>query len=479
MKEAKITLNGFGVCKIAIAFLFFTATTIFSVAQTLTTLVDLTGTSSQSPSSLIQGYDGNFYGTTQVGGANNLGSAFKMTPSGSLTTLYSFCGQANCTDGEKPASGLVQATNGNFYGTTSGGGEHGLGSIFALTAKYDFKELYGFCHGLSCPDGEDPNGLIQATNGNLYGTTAFGGKNFAGTAFEMTPGGALTILHVFTGKSNEDNPFGVLFQAGNGNLYGTTTDSSGGMFEMTPTGTLTILQSFGLFVDGSNPSQLVQGRDGSLYGTMGYSGGTCDCGTVFKVTPANEFSTIYDFCSQANCTDGGIALGGLVLGSDGNFYGTNTSGGNSNSAGTIFKITPEGVLTTLYTFCSQANCTDGAYPLTTLLQGTDGNFYGTTSTGGLGGFPTGAGTIFRLSTGLAPFVKLVRNSGAVGQTGGIIGQGFTGTTGVFVNGTAASFTVVSDTFLRATIPEGATTGFVTVDTPSGTLTSNEAFRVTQ
>jgi uncharacterized repeat protein (TIGR03803 family) len=135
------------------------------------------------------------------------------------------------------------------------------------------------------------------------------------------------------------------------------------------------------------------------------------------------------------------------------------------------------VLTTIYNFCSQTNCTDGAYPAAALLQATDGNFYGTTSSGGTGGLSGNQGTIFRFSTGLGPFVKLVRDSGKVGDTNGILGQGFIGTSGVFLNGTPASFTVVSDTFIEATVPAGATSGFVTVDTPSGTLTSNVAFRV--
>ena len=149
----------------------------------------------------------------------------------------------------------------------------------------------------------------------------------------------------------------------------------------------------------------------------------------------------------------------------------------ANNAGTIFKITPQGVLTTLYTFCSQPNCTDGANPGTALMQSTDGNFYGTTFSGGQGGLSGEMGTIFRLSTGLGPFVKLVRSAGKVGQSGGILGQGFTGTTGVFLNGTPANFTVVSDTYIQATVPAGGTSGFVTVDTPGGVLTSNVPFHV--
>ncbi|HEV2400298.1 MAG TPA: choice-of-anchor tandem repeat GloVer-containing protein [Candidatus Sulfotelmatobacter sp.] len=160
---------------------------------------------------------------------------------------------------------------------------------------------------------------------------------------------------------------------------------------------------------------------------------------------------------------------------DGNFYGTTLYGGNSSGVGTIFKITPQGVLTTLYDFCSETSCADGSLPQAALIQGTDGDFYGTTTSGG----QNNNGTVFRFSMGLAPFVKLALSSGKIGQVDRVLGQGFTGTTGVFFNGTPSTFTVISDTLIRTTVPAGATTGFVTVETPGGTLTSNVVFRVIQ
>ncbi len=192
------------------------------------------------------------------------------------------------------------------------------------------------------------------------------------------------------------------------------------------------------------------------------------------MSPAGKFTTLYAFCSQTDCGDGANPAGPLVLGTDGNFYGTTISGGNSTNSGTIFKITPQGVLTTLYDFCSQPNCADGSNPQAGLIQATDGTFYGTTTSGGGTGGP---GTIFRFSTGLGPFVKLAQDSGKVGQTGYLLGQGFTGTINVSLNGTPASFTVVSDTIIRAIVPAGAGTGFVAVETPGGTLKSNVPFRV--
>ena len=295
--------------------------------------------------------------------------------------------------------------------------------------------------------------------------------------------------------------------------------------------------------DGAYPyAGLLQGPDGNFYGTT-YQGGTgvaCDvgggCGTVFKITPAGVLTTLYNFCSESGCTDGKLPYGGLILASDGNFYGTTNIGGNTTNSGrgngTVFRITPSGVLTTLYRFCTQDDCADGAFPYAALIHATDGNFYGTTFSGGTdhincagypggcgsiftitrsgklttlhsfdlsdggdlyGGLlqatdghfygttnwagPGGLGTVFGLSVGLDPFVTFVLSSGKVGRTVEVLGQGFTNTTAVSFSGIAATFTVVSDTYVKATVPSGATTGPVTVTTPGGILTSNKPFRV--
>ncbi|HZZ17364.1 MAG TPA: choice-of-anchor tandem repeat GloVer-containing protein, partial [Candidatus Sulfotelmatobacter sp.] len=199
------------------------------------------------------------------------------------------------------------------------------------------------------------------------------------------------------------------------------------------------------------------------------------------ITPTGTLTTLYTFCSKPGCTDGRYPNGGLIQATDGNFYGTTSAGGDQSIAnctyqgcGTIFEITPTGAFSTLHTFVS----TDGQNPYAGLLQRTDGTFYGTTNAGGSNGCNRGCGTVFSLSTGLGPFVKLTRDWGKAGQVGGILGQGFTGTTGVFLNGTPASFMGISDTHILATVPTGATSGFITVTTPSGTLTSNVVFRVT-
>ena len=164
----------------------------------------------------------------------------------------------------------------------------------------------------------------------------------------------------------------------------------------------------------------------------------------------------------------------LIQATDGNFYGTAAYDGLYPNFGTVFAITPSGTLTTLHNFDS----TDGSYPYAGLLQATTGGFYGTTFAGGSStACPFGCGTVFSLDMGLGPFVAFVGAAGKVSQTGGILGQGFTGTTSVTLNGIAANFTVVSDTFIKATVPQGATNGYVTVNTPTGALMSNVPFRV--
>ncbi len=296
-----------------------------------------------------------------------------MTPSGTLTTLYEFCSLPGCADGAVLFDALVQGTDGNFYGTTWGGG---------------------------------------------------GGNG--GTVFKITPSGKLTTLYSFC------------------------------------------VQYYPYCGDGSNPIKLVLGNDGNFYGTTAY-GGSYGEGSVFKITPTGTLTTIYNFCTQIACTDGAVPRDGLTLGSDGNFYSTTYYGGADNQ-GTIFQITAAGVLTTLFSF----DGTDGRYPIQHLFQATNGTFYGVTDNDG----SSGDGTVFSLSVSLSPFVETVPTSGKVGTKVIILGNKLTGSTSVTFNGTAAAFKVVSSTEITATVPTGATTGKVQVTTKSsGTLTSNVNFQV--
>lgn len=487
-----------------VVFLFCVAAAISSPAQTFTTLFSFDGTDGSLPyASLVQGVDGNLYGTT----ANNHGTVFSITTGGTLTQLYSFCVLANCADGTSPTTGLVLATDGNFYGTTQFGGANcesstgfGCGTVYKISPEGALTTLYSFCAIAKCKDGQQPSAaLIQATDGNFYGTTYEGGVKcpLGGTAFKITPEGKLTTIFSFCRPSSTSSigthPLTPLVQGTDGNLYGTTSGGGlhgeGTVFRLTLSGVLTTLYSFCTIkttrppncTDGLRPSGLIQGTDGNFYGTT-ESGGPVfgrklgGGGTIFRITPSGTFTTLYTFCSQPNCADGASPLAAPIQASDGNFYGT-TPGGGKNACnapcGTIFKITPQGSLTTLYTFCSAAGCTNDGWPQSGLVQATDGNFYGTTYLA-----TSGQGTVFQLSVGLGPIVEPVPTSGAVGSTVTILGTNLTGATAVSFNGTAATYTVVSATEITATVPVGAASGPISVTTPTGTLSSNMAFQVT-
>ncbi len=464
------------------AALLCAATATSLPAQTFGTLHSFAVTDGQTPQgALVQATDGDLYGTTSGGGANGQGTIFKINSSGTLTTVYSFCSQDGCTDGANPLAGLVQATSGDLYGTTSGGGASGYGTVFRIKLSGKLTPLYSFsCSDGTCPDGANPDvGLVQATNGDFYGTT----QDAYGTVFKITPGGTLTTLYSFSYPGRKGFfPAAGLVQTTNGDLYGTTSagpeeNGGGTIFEITAGGALKTLDAFGLYSSCSPYAGLVQAADGELYGTT--SGcGTSGYGTVFSVTTTGTLTFLYSFCSLSGCTDGEFPYAGLVQATDGNLYGTTYQGGNNScedsfGCGTIFKITSGGALTTQYTFCSQTGCTDGEYPGAALIQGTDGNLYGTTPEGGA----SGDGTVFRLSVGLGPFVETLPTSGKAGKTVKILGNDLTGATSITFNGTAAAYTVVSKSEIATTVPAGAATGTVVVVTPSQTLSSNVPFKV--
>jgi uncharacterized repeat protein (TIGR03803 family) len=374
-----------------------------SQAQTFTTVFNFDVTDGSDPSgSLVQGASGNLYGVTKSGGVNSEGTFFEIAPAGVLTTLYNFCSQPSCTDGQN-GIGLILGADGNFYGTTGGGGVNGnFGTIFKMTPTGTITTLHSFDYG----DGSDPNGsLVQAHDGVFYGVTHFGGTGAScnrsdgcGTIFAITPTGRFNNLYNFCSQANctdGDLPESGLLQASDGNLYGTT--NGGGT------------NSFGL-------------------------------GTAYKITPAGKFSSLYSFCSLTNCDDGEFPDGGLVEASNGLLYGT-TNGGGTHSAGTVFAMTPGGVVTTIHNFCSAPNCNDGSQPAATLIQGTNGNLFGTTVSGGAPGY----GVAFELSpAGRVTTLQIFDDtnggelySGMVQATSGII-YGTTTTGGANGGGTIYS-----------------------------------------
>jgi uncharacterized repeat protein (TIGR03803 family) len=456
-------------------FVLWATTTVTLPAQTFKSLDSFDNTDAAFPwATLLQASDGNFYGTTQNGGntACNLGcgTIFKITPDGKLTT-FKFDG----TNGSQPYAALVQAANGDFYGVTSTGGADNLGTVFKFTPNGGLTTLHSF----DGTDGQVPTGtLVQATDGNFYGTTQSGGSTDQGTVFKITPSGALTTLYTFTGGADGVAPVAGLIQATDGNLYGTTWGDAyhnlnvGTVFKITLRGKLTTLHSFET-TDGANPQGgLVQGTDGDFYGTT-EEGGTYNYGTIFKLTPKGKLTTLHSFSGG---TDGDTPVCTLVQATDGNFYGTASYDGKYPNFGTVFKITPSGKLTTLHNFDSK----DGSYPYAGLVQATSGKFYGATFAGGSSTACTyGCGTVFSLSVGLGPFVETLPTSGKVGAAIRILGTDLTGATSVTFNGTAAKFKVISKSEIKTNVPSGATTGTVDVMTPKGTLKSNVVFRVTK
>lgn len=478
-------------------------TAVVSSAQVFTRLSSFHGGNGAFPleESLAQGFDGAFYGTTRLGGSegncgqSGCGILFRITSEGILTTV-----RLVPAEGANPFAGLTPATNGKFYGTAEYGGVKGSGTIFEVSQVGKVTLLYSFCSQQpNCADGANPTGgLVLGTDGSFYGTTQSGGTGTAcgpvgcGTIFRITPNGVLTTRS-FDGYDGA-YPEAGLVRGSNGKLYGTTTGGGqtgyGEVFEIDRAGKLTTLYNFCAqpnCADGADVSgKVMQASDGNLYGTTNAGGGAViqpsdgnfdptavgGGGTVFKLTLEGKLTTIYSFCSLPLCSDGGNPSLGLLQGSDGNFYGTTNDG--ANGYGTVFEITSGGMLTTLHSF--DGNEGGGA---SGLLQSTRGAFYGTTGTGG--DFTcnpgNGCGTVFSLDIGLGAFVSFMRDYGKVESVAEILGQGLTGTSSVSFNGTIATFSVVSDTYIRATIPVGATTGFVTVITPDGTLTSNVQFQV--
>lgn len=342
----------------------------------------------QNPqASLIQASDGNFYGTTDAGGATGEGTVFEITPAGVETVLHSF---GNSGDGDHPQAGLIQGSDGNFYGTTYDGGANDDGTVFKITPAGMETVLYSFG---SSGDGYTPaGGLIQGSDGNFYGTTSSGGAHSFGTVFKITPGGAETVLYSFgaNGDGDADEPFAGLIQGSDGNFYGTTAlgglTSAGTVFKITPAGAETVLYSFanGKANDGQHPRGLIQGSDGNFYGTTN-AGGANSRGTVFEITPSGTETVLHSFGSGS---DGQNPDTGVIQGSDGNFYGTTQNGG-ANGDGTVFQVTAAGLETVLYSFGSSG---DGRGPQAGVIQGSDGNFYGTTYSGGANSY----GTVFKI-----------------------------------------------------------------------------------
>jgi len=333
------------------------------------------GSDGARPSSvLIMDASGNLFGVTRFGGANNFGTVFKVSPRGKEKVLYSFAGGS---DGGHPVGGLAMDSAGNLYGTTLDGGANDLGTVFKLTSHGKKKILHSFA---SDGDTYAPNSpLIMDADGNLYGTTTMGGVADNGTVYKVTPTGQETVLLSFMGGSEGFFTAGGLIMDASGNLYGTAqlggANGVGAVFKLTPGGQETILYSFDYGNYGQQPAGgVIMDDSGNLYGTTS-GGGEFDQGIVFKVTPEGQETILYAFDGG---TGGGTPFARRVMDASNNLYGTTYSGGHG---GTVFKLTPSGKETVLHGFTAGA---DGAHPDRGVIMDARGNLYGTTPEGGAG-----------------------------------------------------------------------------------------------
>lgn len=388
------------------------------MVASLETVHDLRAPEGSAPNSgLIRGRDGCLYGTTTDNSAadhsaQTYGSVFRLSPDGTLTTLHTF----SFRDGAYPWE-LVQGRDGCFYGTTWKGGTTVFGTVFRLTPDGEFTTLHNFDG--SGPDGKYPQaGLLEGSDGCLYGTTeGGGGSGELGTVFRVSPDGTFATIHRFEGQDGS-SPSATLIQGKDGFFYGVTpfggagfdhtvNSGAGTVFRLTPGGQVTTLHSFH-GADGELPVALLQGADGNFYGTTSYGGAGSSpvkymgSGTLFRITPAGKFTVLHRFGSA-----GGHPGRGLVQGQDGDLYGTSQDGESydaflktGTNGGTLFRFSLQSLQRTiLHDFQGEA---DGASP-TVLLRDEDGSLYGTTSGGGA----EDRGTVFRLTLKrLPPLPKL-------------------------------------------------------------------------
>ncbi|MFN7994941.1 MAG: choice-of-anchor tandem repeat GloVer-containing protein [Bryobacteraceae bacterium] len=410
------------------------------------------------PGILAQGRDGNIYGTTLDGGTFGYGSVFVITPSGGLTTLYSFDG----TSGLGPQGGLAMGLDGNFYGTTYQGGAGPAGTIFKITPAGSVTFLYSF---LNNGDGAYPRTPpVPAPDGNLYGVSA---NHAASTLYRITPSGTFTVLATMPSES-----YAPLTLGSDGKLYGVTdvagTFNEGTVFSATTAGVVKTVYNFTAATGYAPDGQLLQANDGNFYGTASL-GGAHGGGVVFKLTPAGIYTVLHSFTALPS-TLGSQPMAGLVLGSDGFLYGT-TSIGGAGGYGTIFRLKTNGAnFAVIHDFTK----VDGNGPNSTPLLHTNGKIYGMTMSGGT----LNLGVLYSLDATLKPFASVfVTRSGKVGTTTQLLGQGFSTATGILFGAGAGTFTAVSDTYMTAKVAAGATTGLVTVKEPGGNLVSPLNFKV--
>lgn len=433
-------------------------------AQTVSVLYTFTGSVGYPGGiALTQGLDGNLYGTTGGGTTQDRhGTIFQLTTDGAYQTFHVFQGP---TGGYEP-EGLILGADGFFYGVTAlttAPKPTGLGTVYKISSAGTFTTIQDLTGTSIAYPGAPP---VEAGNLSFYGT-AQGGASHAGTVYRLAPDGKVTVAHSF---NYTDGYLPTAITLGlDGQLYGTATEggagNSGTVFSLSESGQFRLLYSFSGDTDGGGPLGLTLGNDGNLYGMAAYSQ-PHNFSVLYRITPTGNFSILHTFVGGAK--DGSTAIGTLTQASDGRLYGVTDAGGFFND-GTVFSIGIDGSYRLEYVFDYQIGPVN---PKDTLIQHTNGLFYGIISTGS-------SSAVYSLDLGFAPFVKAVLNTGKAGSNVEILGQGFTGTNSVTFNGAAATFSVVSDTYMTATVPNGATSGPIQITTPGAVLISNLNFIVLQ
>jgi uncharacterized repeat protein (TIGR03803 family) len=424
---------------------------------------------------IVQGRDGNMYGDGAVCGANGGGAVYKISPAGAESVFYSFPQQwTNCG-----GAGLTLGSDGNFYGTCiAGNPATGLGSIFRLTPAGVFTDLHDFTgvNGDSLPVYPP----IQASDGNFYGVSG-NEVQICGNVYRMTPAGVYTNLHTFSGSDCHPSN---LVQASDGNLYGTLADcavvsTDGCVYRISTAGVFKEIHDFALTTGEVPCTGLIQGKDGKLYGATN-SGAANGWGNIYKLTTAGVATDLHDFnnATDAACVNNAGPPVNMLQVADGTFYGVNPAYGLYG--GSIYKLTSANVFSA---WMFPSTDVDGNSPSSTLIQNTNGLVYGTTPAGGFipPNCPQGCqGTFFSVATGDKPFVSLepTEKTGNVGASVGMFGQGFSSASVVKFGGVAATkVTLSGTTYLTAVVPAGAHTGAVTVTTGTTTLTSPQTYKV--
>jgi uncharacterized repeat protein (TIGR03803 family) len=440
-------------------------------AQTVATVYNFAGgtTSGANPwyVTLVQGTDGQLYGTTYNGGSKGKGTAFKVTTSGTFTLLHSFAGGAS--DGANPTGGLTLGSDGNFYGTTQMGGSGSEGVVFKMTTAGAVTVLHTFNAGT---DGAFPWGPpILASDGNFYGTASGGNKN-NGLVYKITSTGTFSIVYKFD-QTHGTYPIAPPTQGVDGLLYVPVAEGGGSfcgtIVQLTTAGVLNNSYSFPCASGGSFPiGPLVQASSGTFYSTT-QNGGTNNEGTIYQVSTGLAVSVMHSF--GAFFGDGTFPSAGMALGTDGNYYGSTAEGGSFDD-GTLFNTSTSASYNELFSFNNSANLMQMA-PLSPPVEYTTGLLYGVTEFGGT----TNQGTVYSLNNGLTAFVNSPLFTGKQGSSVLILGNHLSGTSKVTFNGAPASFVVHSDTHMTATVPSGATSGWIRVTTASGAVRSRKVFVV--